>query len=67
MMKTNAVSAIQTMKHTKKIEISEELFEIEKELIGLKNKEGVAGTRAEDCIELARKYLEEAEEDIMEA
>jgi hypothetical protein len=55
------------MKESKKIEFSEELFEIEKDLIGLKNKEGVAGTRAEDCIEMARDYLEQAEEDIMEA
>jgi hypothetical protein len=53
------------MKKSKKIEITERLFDIEKELIGLKNEEGVGGSRAEDCIEMAREYLEEAEEDIM--
>jgi hypothetical protein len=53
------------MKENNKIKTSEELFEIEKQLIEIKNRAGVRGSRAEDCIEMAREYLEEAEEDIM--
>jgi hypothetical protein len=63
MMKTNVENAI-GMNESKQIEVIERLFDVEKELIALKNEDGVRGSRAEDCIETAEEYLQEARNDI---